>query len=235
MSDEATIALRAQLLQRGGRVAAQLPDALMAVILAIAVIPDFLTPEQAASFPPQLIGARDELTFLLFVEAGFLLMQGTLIDIATRLRKRPPVWVIALIMVGVVLLSREALQTFQLAWQLGMFVFIPLVVSVGQRGMALWTMPERSRIEKMAARALIGNRITTGIGLLGLLTVTMIAGVAFPSVNLFDSGWPALAAGALYFAIASFDDWRVRGRHFAERPRVLFGFDPLGIDYLAPL
>ena len=47
--------------------------------------------------------------------------------------------------------------------------------------------------------------------------------------------WPALAAGAIYFAVAAFDDWRVRGRKFAERPRVLFRFDPMHIDHLESL
>jgi hypothetical protein len=44
----------------------------------------------------------------------------------------------------------------------------------------------------------------------------------------------ASRAGAVYFAIAAFDDWRVRGRRFAENPRVLFGCEVLRIRELDP-
>jgi hypothetical protein len=97
-------------------------------------------------------------------------------------------------------------------------------------------MPNRSRIQKIAARALIGNRITTGLALFGLITIVMVIGVIFKLYEWSSLGaWPTFAAGAIYFGIAAFDDWRVRGKKFAEKPRVLFRFDPIGIDYLAPL
>jgi len=53
--------------------------------------------------------------------------------------------------------------------------------------------------------------------------------------DLFNGNFPPLVAGAIYFAVAAYDDWRVRGRRFAERPTVLFRFDPMNIEYLEPL
>lgn len=185
-------------------------------------------------FPPEI---RDELFFVLIVEGGFLMAQGTLVDIATRLRKRPPVWAAALIVVAVVLFSNYTLDVIRMAWQQGSLVFVPLLISIAERGTILWRMPDRPQIEKIAARALIANRIVTGLGLFGLVTITMVIGVAFPELYDFSNAGPVpgLVAGAIYFAIAAFDDWRVRRPKFAARPRVLFGWDVIGIDYLAPV
>lgn len=199
-------------------------DALVAAVLAFAVFSEYA------------LGFHDELAFGLMVEGGFLLMQGTLVDIATRLRKRPPVWLIVLIVAGVVLLSGEAMSILRMAWSSGLAVFLPLLVSLAQRGSSLWHMPDKSRDEKIAARALIANRITTALALFGLLTAAAAVGVMFRDYFDLLTGRPMiLAAAALYFAIAAFDAWRVRGRKFAEKPTVLFRFDPMHITYLDPL
>ena len=237
MTDEAIDpnVARARLLRTGGRFAFPVPDALMAVLLALAALTDFLSPEQLSRWPMGFLEARQELVFALIVEGGFLLMQGTLVDIATRLKKRPPVWAIALIVVGVVLFNREALDVLRMAWARGAIVFLPLLVSLAQRATILWHMPNRSHIEKIAARALVSNRITTGLALAGLVTVAMLLGAIWPDTFPPIGNWQPLAAGAVYFAVAAYDDARVRGRKFAENPRVLFGWDPLGIKYLEAL
>lgn len=186
---------------------------------------------------PYLSDMPHELMFVLIVEGGFLLAQGTLVDIATRLKKRPPIWLAALILVGVVLISDHTLDVLRMAWQQGSLVFVPLLVSIAERGTVLWRMPGRPQIEKIAARALIANRIITGLGLFGLVTVVMLIGAIFP--NLYDfsaiSVTVIMFAGAIYFAVAAFDDWRVRGPKFAEKPRVLFRYDAMGIKYLEPV
>ncbi|HEX6094692.1 MAG TPA: hypothetical protein VF432_00105 [Thermoanaerobaculia bacterium] len=217
--------VRLQFLQRGRRFALPASDGLMALVFAAAAL---------GVFPPEI---RDELFFVLIVEGGFLMAQGTLVDIATRLRKRPPVWAAALIVVAVVLFSNYTLDVIRMAWQQGSLVFVPLLISIAERGTILWRMPDRPQIEKIAARALIANRIVTGLGLFGLVTITMVIGVAFPELYDFSNAGPVpgLVAGAIYFAIAAFDDWRVRRPKFAARPRVLFGWDVIGIDYLAPV
>jgi hypothetical protein len=221
--------IRTRFFSRGGRFFGPIPDALMAAILALAALSSVVP-------MPYFAQSQLDLLFALVVEGGFLLMQGTLVDIATRLRKRPPLWLIPLILAGLLLVSSGALDVLKMAWDRGAVVFIPLLVSLGERGTMLWNMPIRTRIEKIAARALIANRITTGLALVGLTTIAMIAGVVF---QLYDwnaiGSWPPFAAGAIYFAVAAYDDWRVRGPRFAGRPRVLFRFDPIHIDYLAPL
>ena len=101
----------------------------------------------------------------------------------------------------------------------GAIVFVPMVFSLLERGYVLWHMPERSPLEKIAARALISNRVVTGLGIFGVMTAIMLIGVAVPAVqNAVADWWHVLVAGAIYFGIAAFDDWRVRGRKFAERP-----------------
>lgn len=212
-------------MQRGWRFALPLPDAVLALVFF-----------GAAVYAPFTHAVGDSLFYALVAEGGFLMAQGTLVDIATRLRKRPPVWAAALIVIGVMVFSQFSLDVLKLAWERGSLVFLPLLVSIAERGTILWRMPGRPRIEKVAARALISNRIATGIGLLGLTVAALIASMTipgFPAV-MSDMRFPMLA-GALYFAIAAFDDWRVRGRRFAEKPRVLFGFDVIHIEYLDPV
>lgn len=218
--------VRVQVLQGGRRLAFPLPDGLTALVYAAAALWD--------RFPPQF---RDDLVYLLIVEGAFLMAQGTLVDIATRLRKRPPVWAAVLIVAGVMLFSDYTWGVIRMAWQQGSLVFVPLLLSIAERGTVLWRMPDRPRIEKIAARALIANRIVTGLALFGVVTLAMIAGVAFPGFFDFATAGPVptLLAGAVYFAVAAFDDWRVRGRKFAERPRVLFRWDVIHIDYLEPV
>jgi len=227
---------RTSLIARGQRLAFPIPDGLMALVLAGAASIDFLPVSMVGMIPIGIVQARGELVFALMIEAGFLMMQGTLIDIATRLRKRPPVWAVVLIFGAVLLFSGEARGVLAMAWHRGGAVFVPLLVSLGERAAVLWRLPDRPQIEKIAARALIGNRITTGLALFGLMTAVMIAGVIFRDhFDMLNRDWLFLAAGSIYFAVAAFDQWRVRGAKFAEKPTVLFRFDPIGMKYLAPL
>lgn len=226
----------APVVQRFGRATFPIPDALMALVFAAATAIDFLPNGVLGWLPTHLLAARHELMFPLLVEGGFLMMQASLTDVATRLKKRPPVWAIALIAGGILIFSEHAMSVLKMAWAQGSAVFIPLLLSLAQRATVLWHMPTRSRIEKIAARALIANRITTGLGLFGLVTLGMLAGVVFGGTFEFGHRpWLFLIAGAIYFAVAAYDDWRVRGARFAEKPRVLFGFDPMGIGYLEPV
>lgn len=218
------------------RFAFPVPDALLALIFALAAAIDFLPAQLSESIPHGLYAARDELIFAMMVEGGFLLMQGTLVDIATRLKKRPPIWLIPLI-VGAVLLftGGGAHEVLLVAWERGALVFVPLLLSLLERGYLLWQMPVRTRVQKMAARALISNRIVTGLALAGLLVLAAIVSHFAGGPIVTEGAWPLLLAGAVYFGIAAYDDLRVRRRPFAENPRVLFRFDVVGVQYLEPL
>jgi hypothetical protein len=209
--------------------AIRLPDALLAVICLIAAV----TPHSSGN-PAWLNDVLMELELALVVEAGFLMFQGTLIDVATRLSKRPPLWAVMLLGAALVPFSIGTLDVLRLAFQSGgLAVLLPLLISLAGRFMVMWHMPAYTTMQKIAARALISNRILTGFVLAVILTALMITQDRH---RWMDGGFsPLLVAGAIYFAVAAFDDWRVRQRRFTQRPRVLFRYDILGIDYLAPL
>jgi hypothetical protein len=230
------LAFRSQWLHHGARFGLPLPDVLLAILFAAAAAIEFVPMAWVAWLPTRVFAARQDMVFGLFVEGGFLMFQGTIVDIATRLRTRPPVWAVPIIFGGVLLFSDHARGVLQIAWQQGAVVFVPLVISLFERSSVLWQMPQSQRIAKIAARALIANRITTGLALLACVAATMICGIIFRDAYERLNGYsPALFAGSIYFAVAAYDGWRVRGRTFAEHPAVLFRFDPIQIDYLAPL
>jgi hypothetical protein len=238
-AEAAAHSLRARI--AGGRrpMLASLPDAIFAAVLAAAsltaVSADGLPAMATLFMGPHLY---ESLMFALMVEGGFLLLQGTVADIATRLEKRPPLWAVLLIAAGLILFSSEARQILTIAWAQGIGALIPLLLSLAQRFTMLWSMPSRSRIEKIAARALISNRIVTGIALCFISLILVMASTAFGfNLGSFSAGGPAwtFAAGAVYFAIAAYDDWRVRRPAFEKRPKVLFRYEVLRIHHLDPL
>lgn len=212
---------RARLLLRANRYAFPIPDAVMALILAGAAF---------GAIPPHA-----ELVSALVVEGGFLFTEAALVDVATRLKKRLPLWAVVLIAAGIALFT-GGLAPLREAWGKGWAVFIPLLFSLGERAAVLWRMPERPRVQKIAARALISNRITMAMAALALIAAAMIAGMIFlDAFDTLNGPMTLFGAGAIYFAVAAFDEWRVRGRRFAERPSVLFRFDPIHHDYLEPV
>jgi len=202
------------------RAAHSLPDAILAALFALAAAVELLP--------------RHELYFAMHVEAGFLILQVALVDLATRLDKQLPAGTIIAVVVALTLFLGLPLEVLRSAWSMGIYVFVSLLLSLIERGAILRRMPERPRIEKIAARALISNRIVTALTLLGSFVTVILIVVALTPYEWPDESWPPLAAGAVYFAIAAFDDWRVRGRRFAENPRVLFGYEVLRLRQLNP-
>jgi hypothetical protein len=219
----------------GGRLrryAFPVPDALLAFIYLIYALA-FLYPEKA---PHAMFQAADGLIFALIAEGAFLFGQGTLVDVATRLKKRPPVWTIPFILGGVILFvgnQTGAWTVMKEAWSQGAVAFFPLLLSLIERGVMLWQMPSRTPTQKMAARALVSNRIITALVLFGIIAISGF--VATLRKVDFDKEWPIFLAGAIYFAIAAYDEIRVRRPAFAEKPTVLFRYDVLGVKALDPL
>ena len=224
-SDLATLHLR----HRASRYLQPLPDALLALILGVAAAFAFFRPEWLVHLP------NEHLAQVMLFEGGFLFSQAALVDVATRLRKRPPLWLVAILAVSITFFT-GGFAIFREAWHQGGVVFIPLLFSFAERASVLWRMPHRSRLEKLAARALISNRITMGLVALAIVALTGVASMMFLDLSdVLGGGGPFLLAGALYFGVAAIDDWRVRGRKFAERPSVLLRFDPIHHQYLDPL
>jgi hypothetical protein len=230
MLDDLSSRLPFRLSPGAARVTHSLPDALLAALFALAVAAEFL-PQNAVLSP--IVQHRFDLYFAMYVEAGFLILQLALVDFATSLKKPLPTGAIIFIVVFLTLFLGLPGEVLRAAWSMGIFVFVSMVLSLIERGSILRRMPERPPIEKIAARALISNRIVTAVTFIGSFLVAMLI-VGLSPYPWPDESWPQLAAGALYFAIAAFDDWRVRGRRFAESPRVLFGYEVLRVQQFNP-
>ncbi len=213
------------------RVTHSLPDLILAALFALAAAAELL-PQSVVS--QSILRSRYDLYFVMYVEAGFLILQLALVDTATRLKKPLPTDTIIVIVIALTCFLGLPLDVLRAAWTMGIYAFVSMLLSLIERGAILRRMPERPPIEKIAARALISNRIITALLFLGSFFAAIIIVAALMSRQWPDESWPQLAAGAIYFAVAAFDDWRVRGRRFAENPRVLFGYEVLPIRQLDP-
>lgn len=222
--------LRSRLSPDAARVTHALPDAILAMLFVLAATAEVFPNVVSQS----ILESRNQLYFAMYAEACFLVLQLALVDMATRIDKPLPTDLIIVIVIALTLFLGLPLEVLRAAWAMGIYVFVSMLLSFIERGAILRHMPERPRIEKIAARALISNRIVTALTLLGSFVAAVIIVVALTPREWPDESWPQLAAGAVYFAIAAFDDWRVRGRRFAEHPRTLFGYEVLPIQQLDP-
>jgi hypothetical protein len=194
----------------------------------------------AVALWPQGVGARlaESLYFVALVEVFFCMAQATLTDVATRLRKRPPLWAIVLVGGGLALLYPEVVTVTRAAFAQGWVVFLPFAWSLVERLRELWTMPGAPRLEKLRRRALVSGRMSLVIAVSGAalaaaaVTYWLDAAAGGFAMLGRTAGWWLAAA----FAAAAFDVVRVHRSAFERRPRALFGrFDPLGVGDLSPL
>jgi len=204
-----------------------LPElSLTLAFLAAAVLPDRIAPL-----------LRETMYFVVIVEVMFCMAQGTLTDIATRMRKPPPWWLGLLIVAGVLLFTTPAVGiTTGLMREGGWLVALPFLWSLVERGRELWTMPRASTLEKLRRRALVSGRISLVLVGGGVAIAAMVASSLVDDV---DGGGPFVERYAAWglaalFGLSSFDVWRVHRPAFASRPRALFGaFDPLRVTDLS--
>lgn len=200
---------------------------LVGAALAVAVWPERVAP-----------GVTAGLYFVVLVEVVFSLAQGTLTDVATRLRRRPPWWAVPLIAGGLALMYPEVTSLVGAVLAQGWPVFLPFLWSLLVRLRELWTMPEASRLDKLRRRALVSGRISlvlvvggAAVAAAGLTSLLDPAGGGFAIFERSAGWWLAAAFGA-----TAFDVVRVHRPAFAQRPRALMGrFDPLGVEDLSPL
>lgn len=218
--DADDVLLRQRILH-GARTSLPATDGLTALLLLlVAAAPHWRLPGVFAH--PEL---EETLRFALMAEGSFLMLQWSLVDIAARMTKRPPLWMLLAIAAGLIVIYPESRLFILQAWERGAIVMLPLVLSLVQRFAILWTLPARPLVEKMAADALVQNRVFTALGLFGGLVLLLVLSRVVPAWSFLDVNEHRetfLLLGAVYFGIAAFDDRRVRTKAFAERPRILF-------------
>jgi hypothetical protein len=189
---------------------------------------------------PERVGLQmvEGLYLVALAEVVFCLAQGTITDLATRLRKRPPWWLLVLIVGGLALFYPDGVRMARAAFAQGWAVFVPFAWSLFERVRELWTLPEASRLEKLRRRALVSGRMALVLVFAwSAVAVACISYVLDSSEGGFvmlegTAGW--WLAGA--FAAAAFDIVRVHRPAFENRPRALLRrFDPLGVEDLSPL
>ena len=165
----------------------------------------------------------EAVSFMLVAEAGSLLFFCTLIDIATRIERRPPVWLGLLIIGAVVVLNGYMLKVLILAWDQGFWIFLPLLWSVLDRGRALWRLPGASRLEKIRRRTLTFDRLHIGILVVAISLAVALFIIVKPDsdVSLLLNPRLHAALGMIFYVTMAFDAWRVYRPQFEPRMRQL--------------
>jgi hypothetical protein len=216
---------------------AAIPDAVTALVFLIFAVTPLLPPRLVPALLSRVMnsGFDDELGITVIVEAALLMIMASVTDVATRLERRPPLWAVILIAAALFVFSGYGIPTVKYLWANGgLVVLVPFILSACERFAILWYMPGKPRVMKVAARALMSNRIAAGMGALALMAGLLVVSMMVDGIDDMAGSALVFAAG-FYFAIGAVDTWRVRQPFFEARPRVLLRFDALGIDYLAPV
>ncbi|MBK8286948.1 MAG: hypothetical protein IPK97_19940 [Ahniella sp.] len=168
---------------------------------------------------------------ILMVEVGFLLPQVTLTDLATRLKKRPPWWLIPPLAIGLLILAPGGMEFLRVLLANQSVLAIPALWSVFHRARQLWDMPGKPALERMRVRALTNGRANVG-GLMVLIYLLTTMAQTSSLIVIDDWNWKdkmLLSLTTLYFAACTFDAWRVTGTRFAANPKPLLWFDYIGV------
>ena len=212
----------------GSMLSKLLPE--LAIVATVAMF--LFAPDYAHWLDPQALG------FAAIAEGATLMLSATLIDVASRLRHAPPWWLGILIGGGVLVMYPDAIAMIQMAWAMGMWVFLPFVWSLFERLRELWTLPSASALEKIRRRTLTFDRMYTALMLAGIAIAMIVINAIFNDSNaamdLIPRGvpWVMLA----FYAIAAGNIWRVHQQRFAKRPRSLWPkIDQGQATYLDPL
>lgn len=181
---------------------------------------------------------HDALMFAAFADGALLMASGTLVDLASRLKKPPPWWIAPLVLAGLFFAFPESWQMLREAWTLGWWALLPFAWSIIERVRELWTLPRASDLEKIRRRVLVFDRLYVAI-VIGFLWIagSMLLHFAFdvPFFDLFGAGtlpWVLLA----FYAVNCANVVRVHRPAFARRPRSLVPyFDGNQAQSLDPL
>ncbi|MGQ0800661.1 MAG: hypothetical protein ACT4NL_11190 [Pseudomarimonas sp.] len=166
----------------------------------------------------------DGLLFAAMADGATLMMSGTLIDIATRLKRAPPWWVAPLAIGGILLLYPESITILKESWNMGMWVFLPFAWSVLERVREIWTLPAASKLERIRRRVLTFDRLYTALAVGGLcivatLILVLLFGVPLEAVlSPLNLLWPMLG----FYAINAANVIRVHRPSFARSAKSLW-------------
>ncbi len=177
------------------------------------------------------------ITVAVAAEGVTLMFFCTLVDIASRVQRRPPWWVVILIVGGLLLMYPEVINVLRMAFEEGLWVFLPLAWSFFERLRELWTLPGVSKAEKIRRRTLTFDRLWVGL-VIGVVAVAVVIGVAMLSEGGFEAVLgPAISVTVLvFYGIAAGNAWRVHQPAFAQRPTSLVPWLDRGEGkYLSPL
>jgi hypothetical protein len=148
-----------------------------------------------------------------------------LVEVASRRRQPPTLWVGFLIIAALLVFCPTVLMLAKWSWYGGVWVFLPFLWSMVERLRQLWTLPRASLLEKLRTRALAFDRFQTGLSGYFVMFLVLVASLMVSD----DPDFPYRAAGlvipgflALFFAIACIDEIRVHGEGFARSPRRLW-------------
>ena len=160
---------------------------------------------------------------VLGAEGASLMFFCTLVDIASRLQKRPPWWLAILIVGGVLLLYPELVNVLAAAFAEGWWIFLPLAWSLVERIRELWTLPGASKEEKIRRRTLTFDRLWVGLLLGGAALVCGLAVALTSEAGVAALAHPALPVGVglVFYATAAVNAWRVHQPRFTKRPTSL--------------
>jgi hypothetical protein len=208
-----------------GKLLPELSMCLAVILLAVAPT-SWLTPQPEAIY------------VALVAEGASLMFFCTLVDIATRVRKRPPWWVIVLIVGGVFLMYPEMIDMLVMVFEFGLWIFLPLAWSLFERIRELWSLPGAPDAEKIRRRTLTFDRLWVGIVIVGA-TVLVAIGLVLASEEgmgvLAEPVLPIIVALAFY-GVAAFNAWRVHQPAFTRKPTSLVPWLDRGDGtYLSPL
>lgn len=164
------------------------------------------------------------LEFAISADVAMSLMSATLVDVASRVRRVPPWWLGILIAGGILMLYPGAGAMILVAWQEGLWIFLPFAWSLVERLRELWTLPAATTLEKIRRRTLTFDRVYTALALGGISVAGLVVNHILHDGNVAMSShaWFLPLLALVYYGVAAFNAWRVHQTAFAARPRSLW-------------
>lgn len=181
---------------------------------------------------PFEIDGRALLFGALFLEGATAMFLCTVVDVASRLSRRPPWWAALLLCAGLLAVYPDVLQLVAGALAEGWWVGLPVALTVGERLREVWTLPGQSVLEKQRRRALTFGRLYTLLVLAGafmlpwLVESALAASVHGGEATRVPALLPWYAVG--FYALCAFDALRVHRPAFADAPSNLWPRFDLG-------